>query len=42
MIPIGLVRVESLPRTATGKLARGRIAPPPELNDRALLAEKYY
>lgn len=42
MIPIGLVRVESLPHTATGKLARGRIAPPPELNDRALLAEKYY
>ena len=42
MIPIGLIRMDSLPRAATGKVARSQLAAPPEINDRAALAKKYY
>lgn len=42
MIPIGLIRVETLPHTATGKLARNQLTAPAELNDREALAKKYY
>lgn len=41
MIPIGLIRMDSLPHTESGKIARGQLLPPPEINDRALLARRY-
>ncbi len=42
MIPLGLIRLDYLPHTATGKIARKLLTPPPELDDRATLAKKYY
>ena len=42
MIPIGLIRVDALPHTATGKIARSQLTAPPEINDRETLAKKYY
>lgn len=42
MIPIGLIRMDSLPHTATGKLARNQLTAPAEINDRETLAKKYY
>ena len=42
MIPIGLIRVDALPHTETGKLARNQLTAPPEINDREALAKKYY
>ena len=41
MIPTGLVRVDDLPRTDTGKMNRKAIPVPPEINDYKLLKKKY-
>ncbi len=42
MIPLGLIRLDYLPHTATGKIARKLLTPPAELDDRATLAKKYF
>ena len=42
MIPTGLIRMDSLPHTATGKLMRSQLTAPAEIDDRKELAKKYY
>lgn len=41
MVPSCIIRMDKLPMTLSGKVARKRLTPPPELNDRAKLLELY-
>lgn len=41
MVPTGLIRRETFPRTRTGKVNRRGFEAPPEINDHRLAAERY-